>query len=436
MAGGVAERLKSHTPSYRNLGVLDSRTTTFLSCPAHRNEKLDVPDMFKHLKSPLCLSVCFFVFGLLTSAAAQTPTPHATQSTRVGDKPTQTVEQNLERQCASGDQTACESLFHSMTQGCERNDAHSCYILGKMKRHGLATKPDLGTALEILEKGCGLKSVDACIALARTFYDGLNTRSVALEQDTRNGMIRQYLKYLEAACELQSGRACVQRGQVAQAGELFAPDTFEARIYFRKACLLGEDWGCRRFGASYEINLSTVSFDTDAIEVLRQGCTANMPTACIYLATGYAQPSGVPHDERRATELFDKACTLKSPWGCNNFADRLMNGQGILPDPQRAVVLYRAACEEADAMACHHLANLHGSGIHGVQKDSQRALELHTKACALGCPPCCTELADIYATGMSTAPNTIKAESLYEKACKSGDTLACTKLKSLQDKRP
>ena len=387
-------------------------------------------------RTKFCVLIGVLIFGGLSLAHAQAPTPLPIPSLENTDSSDPSGEQDLERKCASGDMKACHTLLAFVEQGCNRNDARACYTLGIMKRQGLGTHAELGGALRSLEKGCELKSKGACEYLARLFSDVLATQRGELDAQTRSSLVNRYLRFLELACELQSTRACAQRGQVAREGKLHSADLSKARTYFRRACLLNDDSGCRGFGVTYETNLWTVNFDADAIDVLRRACTANMPTACIYLAHAYLQSSGVQQDDRRGTELFEKACALKSPWGCNNLADRLLNGKGIAPDPQRAVRLYRGACEQNDAMACSHLANLHRRGAHGVSKDTARAFVLQTKACDLNCPPCCADLAEMYRAGIGTAPNAGKAISLYEKACQSGDTFACKTLESNQNQQP
>ena len=76
-------------------------------------------------RTKFCVLIGVLIFGGLSLAHAQAPTPLPIPSLENTDSSDPSGEQDLERKCASGDMKACHTLLAFVEQGCNRNDARA-----------------------------------------------------------------------------------------------------------------------------------------------------------------------------------------------------------------------------------------------------------------------------------------------------------------------
>ena len=88
----------------------------------------------------------------------------------------------------------------------------------------------------------------------------------------------------------------------------------------------------------------------------------------------------------------------------------------------------QAACDKKVGAACHQLSVIYLAG-RGVPKDPERAIAADEKACALDQRDGCLGAGLLYSLDRATQA---KSLPLLEKACKLGETLACTYAKRMR----
>jgi len=163
----------------------------------------------------------------------------------------------------------------------------------------------------------------------------------------------------------------------------------------------------------------------------------------------------------RAVELLGRSCETGNGLACATLGTVYVAGNGVETNAELGAIMVQTGCESGDLGACYHLAGYYRDGT-GVDANGQRARQLATFSCDAGYAPSCnlwlkltvahnrsTELADesvpktskavvdgltvrcelgeanaCNRLGMFTKDASL-ARGLFDKACQTGDQLAC-----------
>lgn len=140
--------------------------------------------------------------------------------------------------------------------------------------------------------------------------------AAVLASDPSRGLA--VLADLECACRGGEPTSCAAVGALLRAeGE--APDPSRSLAAYRRACDLGDSFGCTNLGTT--------------------------------LSREHADPAG-------ALEAYLRACDLGDAVGCANAGASIGLGRAGPPDIERSRELFRLACERGDAPSCAHLTTI------------------------------------------------------------------------------
>ncbi len=90
-----------------------------------------------------------------------------------------------------------------------------------------------------IDKSCSFGDVEACIYLAKTYYDGDNIQGYKI-----NPNIKKTLHYYKIACNHDDSKSCAAVGNILV--NVFGK-RHEALNYFQKSCNLGYGDGCKAY---------------------------------------------------------------------------------------------------------------------------------------------------------------------------------------------
>ena len=231
--------------------------------------------------------------------------------------------------------------------------------------------------------------------------------------------------YLLTACSLSSTEACILMGdhyglQPGNGGTIL--DFEKAIAFYRKACELKDNTGCKRAIELYALSGEYCEYDSEnggyhpsdkcfnnAREYLENFCDTGNISACESLGLLYEnryQPND-PEFEN-VYEYLKKACDKNSALGCGELA-RVYEKQN--PDkPELYEPWAQKSCNLKNGFACGHLGELYLKGKQ-VPQDLKKGLALVEKACTLEEPDSCSLLADIYEKGLTAAPENTGKDS-------------------------
>ena len=124
-----------------------------------------------------------------------------------------------------------------LVQGCDSNDAVSCFDLGVRYDDGQGVKQDYSKAATYYEKACSLNVKEGCFNLGKAYKDG-----EGVKQDYRKANT-----YFEKACSLNEGSGCNSLGVSYGIGLGVKQNKTTAKWYFGKACDYGNQNGCDNY---------------------------------------------------------------------------------------------------------------------------------------------------------------------------------------------
>lgn len=142
----------------------------------------------------------------------------------------------------------------------------------------------------------------------------------------------------------------------------------------------------------------------------------------------------VPPDSLRASRLLDMAARRGYAPAQNYLGYRYFNGSGIREDVDSALYWLAKAAGQGDAKAANNLGYLLGWSDR-VTRDYPQAVKWLRIAADAGLPTGESQLADLMRRGLGTAPDTLGAARLYEKAMGAGLHDAELKLTSMMGYR-
>jgi TPR repeat protein len=115
---------------------------------------------------------------------------------------------------------------------------------------------------------------------------------------------------------------------------------------------------------------------------------------------------------------------------CRGLAELYRQGLGVDKDQARALAILDKACDGDEASCCSYLGLIYVEGL-DVPYDRTHQLKgtkYYEKACGLGSSGACWHLGHLYLSGAILPADAKKGHSLIQKACDSGDSVACGEL--------
>lgn len=196
----------------------------------------------------------------------------------------------------------------------------------------------------------------------------------------------------------------------------------------QQACDAGSDRACTNLARLYRMGKVTGEPDPAmAVKLVQEGCDRDYAKACGFLGYYYSAAIGFDKPDYAKALLYGrKACERDETPVCHNLAWLYLFGQGVEQDYGKAVELYSGACErEKFASSCGNVAELVMVGAAPTQ-DMAKVLADVEASCEAGIAGACAIAGRFYRDGVQVerAPET--AAALYAKACKLGDTFACS----------
>ncbi len=222
------------------------------------------------------------------------------------------------------------------------------------------------------------------------------------------------------ACLAGNASRCLAVGQFyeARTDGLIATmlsNATTAKDYYHRACELGNDVGCARFGhmmlSSYDAIRDDGFTQADGTAALRKACDAGELDICRELADALEPAEAAP--------ILQKLCDGGDPASCNKLVALYQQ-----LDPKRAADLLAKRCDAGDNDQCRELGRaLLAGGTYG-DADLVRGAALLTKACERGAWGGCRELGEAVVDG--TLPgDAARGRELLGSACDHADLDAC-----------
>jgi len=200
-----------------------------------------------------------------------------------------------------------------------------------------------------------------------------------------------------------------------------------ARSASVKLCAGGDGWGCAQAADSFRKGLGGGVDYTQAVELARKGCQANVTASCVILGILYEKGQTIEPDKQTAARLYRDACAQGNLRGCADLGNLYQVGQGVAQDYGQARSLFQKACDGGEMVGCSNLGLLDANGVGGA-KNFDEAFSFYRKACDGGETVGCYNLGVMYEDGESVGKDAAQAVSLYRKACDGGEMRGCNKL--------
>lgn len=206
----------------------------------------------------------------------------------------------------------------------------------------------------------------------------------------------------EKACEANAMLACAALGGALLNGKPpIEKDLGRGFALVQRACEGDVMEACTMAATAHEAGLKQGGFslprDLEKAKTLyTKACDKKIAEACAALGTFYLGEKGAPRDVVRASEILDGACALGSARACNAVAMLGMNEPelrtaGNLETNKKVVEWLRRGCDLNHGVACANLAGATASGVGGLKADRGAADALYDKACKLGAELGCTK---------------------------------------------
>ncbi len=206
----------------------------------------------------------------------------------------------------------------------------------------------------------------------------------------------------EKACEANEMLACATLGGALLTGKPpVEKDLGRGFALVQRACDGDVMEACTMTATAYEAGLKQGGFSLPrdlekGKSLYTKACDRKIAEACAALGTFYLGEKGAPRDVVRAAEILDGACALRSARACNAVAMLSMNEPelrtaGNLETNKKVVEWLRRGCDLNHGVACANLAGATAAGVGGLKADRAAADALYDKACKLGAELGCTK---------------------------------------------
>ncbi|MAB11554.1 tetratricopeptide repeat protein [Hyphomonas sp.] len=280
------------------------------------------------------------------------------------------------------------------------------------------------SSLALADKPIRCKVAEKCMTKGQNLIDG---RGGKFDPD-------EGLRYLEAACAMDNGRACFAAGIAYDRFLDIENRTDKKLVAFERACTLGVMEGCN----NVVVHLSDLTDADPAIydranRTYEAMCDKEIGLGCWNLSVAYERGLGVEKDETIANELLLKACDLDA---CSFGVKRTFVPGVIRPLAERRVKRLEQQCVvQGDVISCDRVEGAYSDGD-GVEIDPEKGFAIFSSACDRGHMAVCWKLGQNLMYGRGRQQDASQALLLLKKACDAEYAYACGDIGRLLHQHP
>lgn len=292
-------------------------------------------------------------------------------------------------------QAEVDPVYFARLEDCGAGDDDACYDAGWLGIEGLTTVDVEGLAQRLLRQTCERGHNRACatvVAGSEVPERAAWAEQQCLQGDTlacvrlsdfeywrwydagREGVID--IRWAAAACEQGFGPMCSELGANYRwpTGDE-PPDLERALESYRRGCELGDAYGCRRTGMTFDELAPDDERPPERVYYDRLACRMGDGDACSDAGKGLERGHSVPVDLPLARAHYEAGCDLGSWRACNNLALAIVAGRGGPVDHDAAFDAWDRACAQGHQRACSnsgwHRFKLDGGDSSAAQVDFQ-----------------------------------------------------------------
>ncbi len=223
---------------------------------------------------------------------------------------------------------------------------------------------------------CEKGDVEACTRLGHMYY---NRWDWGLEKESDRPKARVFFK---KACDLGDMLACHQLAGMHAGGRGGRQDHPMAHRLHEKACSGGIAESCadKAWLHAYASERKDLG---SARKYYEKACAMGHEASCFQAGKFMYDGKGGSKDLATAKKLFKKACDYGYSGGCVGLAASYLSGWGGNIDKRRAAKLLKKACDDKNPEGCHILGNMYETG-NGVPRDLKQAEYYFIRVCDLG----------------------------------------------------
>jgi uncharacterized protein len=190
-----------------------------------------------------------------------------------------------------------------------------------------------------------------------------------------------------AQCDKGHAGSCAALGAILE-----RTDASSAIAPLRKACDADASEACVLLGTLLEQGRGTGKDVAASLKLYEKGCQSGVASGCGALGRAYLSGTGVAADPARAATLLIQGCEGADSEACAAAAPLLAEGKGVPKDPARAARYLWRACSGNSVPSCLELGKLQETGVPGVAKSPAFAEFSYRRACFRGSAEGCAEL--------------------------------------------
>lgn len=236
------------------------------------------------------------------------------------------------------DQAKIDSLVHAAEplyeKACSNGEPSWCINLGVLYQNGFLGEPDLGKALDAYHRGCWAGDAEACVNVGLMMLDAGDARAV---------------RFIEAACDDDSGLGCGALGQTLYQGKHVPADPKRAVALLQRGCDLGDRSSCGVLGAIYGLGEKVPKDLVASVRAEQKSCAMGSSMACIGLAADGLQDQ---KDVADAAGWLGKACAIGDGESCWTLAQLRQRGLAQPSGRPAADEMVRRSCRQRYRDAC------------------------------------------------------------------------------------
>lgn len=298
----------------------------------------------------------------------------------------------------------------------EGGDAESMKNLGHMYALGFMGEKDHATAASWFLKASQKGSMQASIALALQYYQGIGVE--------RN--VPAAAKLLEPYAEKGDGESLYHLGKIyLNGGPGFEKSSSEGLKLLQKSADAGYMPAIYFMASVFEKGMGVAKDPAKARNYYKLLAENGHEDGTF----AYANILFKEGNKQEAAKWLKNAADKKHPRSMAKLASMYMNGEGgLVKDEQKSLSMMLDAAKRGDPMALAYYAIWTSEGMAGLQKDPVRALELFEKAAEAGNIYSMFRTGYSYRKAIGVEKNYAKAMYWLQKAAENGYAKAMTQL--------
>ena len=216
----------------------------------------------------------------------------------------------------------------------------------------------------------------------------LNGKCYELLANQQNITTKKLFFRFTELCRNDDPFYCYAAGKLKRYGVGTTKDINGAIAFYRKACEMGEDYGC-----------------VSEADIL------------------YVGNEGYPKDLNKARKLYQAACKNGNMIGCADLGHMYRYGNGGVASKFYAKQLFEKACQHNITSGCVSL-----TALSTAEKEYTKAFRATKKECDISGGYDCHNLALMYRKGLGVPQSKITARKIYENSCRKNNPRACSSL--------